>query len=154
MSPYRVMRKELCETLISHRTMFPVMGPLILNSTKRIANIEIIHKPRPFGKSNYNLYKLIKATFDNIINFSSFPLKMISFIGIMGISVSVISSIYYLSRYLIGGIGVAGWTSSMLTINFYGGLTLFSIGIVGEYLIRILFEVNGFPKYKIRKHYK
>ena len=147
MSPFRVMTGDLKDTIVSHTTMFPVMGPLVLASTKRIANVDIEHKPRVYGTSNYNLLKLIKATFDNIINFSSLPLKMISVIGIIGMLVSIVSSIYYLSRYLIGGIGVAGWTSSILTINFYGGLTLFSIGIIGEYLIRILFEVNGFPKY-------
>lgn len=154
MSPYRAMTKDLKDTLISHRTMFPIIGPLILASTKRIENIEVEHKPRVYGKSNYNLKKLISTTFDNIINFSSLPLKMISSIGVLGMSISIISSLFYLTRYLSGGVGVAGWTSSILTINFYGGLTLFSIGVIGEYLIRILFEVNGFPKYKIRKHYK
>ncbi len=153
MSPFRVLRKCVVDTLVSHRTMFPVIGPLILKSTNRIVNVEIQHNSRAYGTSNYTPLKLIKTTFDNIINFSSIPLKMISFLGLFGMFISVLLSVYFLVRYFIGGIGVTGWTSSVLMINFYGGLTLFSIGIIGEYLIRILFEVNGFPKYKIRNHY-
>ena len=154
MSSFRVMNSSLKDTLVSHKTMFPIVGPLILASTKRIENIQIEHKERVYGKSNYNLSKLIKTTFDNIINFSSLPLKLISFIGVIGMLLSVFITLYLIIRYLTGGIGVAGWTSNMLLINFYGGLTLFSIGIIGEYLIRVLQEVNGFPSYKIRKHYK
>ncbi len=154
MSSYRVMNASLKDTLVSHKTMFPIIGPLILASTKRIENIEIEHKERVYGKSNYSLSKLIKTTFDNIINFSSLPLKLISFIGVIGMSISIFITLYLIIRYITGGIGVAGWTSNMLLINFYGGLTLFSIGVIGEYLIRVLQEVNGFPKYKIRKHYK
>jgi len=154
MSSFRVMNSNLKDTLVSHKTMFPIIGPLILASTKRIENIDIEHKERVYGKSNYSLSKLIKTTFDNIINFSSLPLKLISFIGIIGMSLSVLITLYLIIRYITGGVGVAGWTSNMLLINFYGGLTLFSMGVIGEYLIRVLQEVNGFPKYKIRKHYR
>lgn len=130
------------------------MGPIILKSTKRIKNIDVEHHSRKYGKSNYNLLKLISTTFDNIINFSSLPLKLISWVGFMAFSFSVVSSMYYFVRFLIGGIGVPGWTTNVLLLNFYGGLILFSIGVIGEYLIRILFEVNRFPRYTIRKVYK
>lgn len=154
MSAFRIMRRELVDTIISHKTMFPVMGPIILKSTTRIKNIEVTHNSRKYGQSNYGLIKLIRTTFDNIINFSSLPLKAISTLGLMSFGISLLLILFYTIRYLIGGIGVAGWTTNVVLINLYGGLILFSIGIIGEYLIRIIYEVNGFPKYIIRKKYK
>jgi len=154
MSAFRILRREVVDSVVAHRTMFPVIGPIIVKSTSKIINIDVLHKPRKYGISNYRLLKLIRMTFDNVINFSSFPLKVISSIGIIAFGVSVILILFYLIRYLIGGIGVAGWTTNVILINLYGGLILSSIGVIGEYLIRIMYEVNGFPKYKIRKKYK
>lgn len=154
MSSFRILNRAVVNTITAHNTMFPIMGPIILKSTSRIKNIKVQHYPRKLGKSNYNLFSLIKMAFDHIINFSSLPLKMISVIGISSFIISLVLSLYFLIKYLIGGIGVAGWTSNVLFINIYGGLILFSVGIIGEYLIRILFEVNRFPRYYIRKIYK
>ena len=57
----------------------------------------------------------------------------------------------YLIRYFFTDAGGPGWTTIMVLLNFYAGLILVSLGFIGEYLIRILMEVNGTPKYKIRK---
>lgn len=154
MSAFRCLRRKLVETIIDHKTVFPVMGPLILKATKRIENIDVKHNARKYGKSNYNLYKLVKTTFDNIINFSSFPLKYISILGILTSGISFLIVLYYYIRYLLGYIQLPGWTSTILLINIYGGLILLSIGIIGEYLIRILQEVNNYPRFKIRQVYK
>jgi hypothetical protein len=61
---------------------------------------------------------------------------------------------FYFVRYFFTDAGVPGWTSIMVLLNFYAGLILISLGLIGEYLIRILMEVNGTPKYKIRKIYE
>ncbi len=154
MSAFRVMRRTVLETLLSHKTMFPVMGPIILKSTARIKNVTFHHEPRKYGCTNYSVAKLVQTTFDNVINFSSLPLKLISTIGLLALSFSISLSIYYLVRYFYGGIGVAGWTTTVLLINFYGGLLLFSVGVVGEYLIRILYEVSGSPRFRVRRLYR
>lgn len=151
MSSFRCLTRNLVNTLVGHKTMFPVMGPLILKSTARIENIEVEHNERKYGKSNYNLMKLLKTTFDNIINFSSLPLKYISVLGVSVSILSIIIALVYYIKYLFGYIQLPGWTTIVLLLNFYGGLTLLSIGIIGEYLIRILQEVNGYPRYKIRE---
>ena len=60
-------------------------------------------------------------------------------------------ALYFVCKYLIVGIPLPGWTSLMVMLNFYSGLILLSIGIIGEYLIRILKESKGSPRYSIRK---
>ena len=154
MSAFRIMRRELVETVLSHKTISPVIGAVILKSTNQIINVDVQHDKRKHGKSNYNFIKLIKATLDNVLNFSSLPLQTISLIGIAVSLVSFLFSMFYLVRYFFTDAGVPGWTSIMVLLNFYAGLILVSLGLIGEYLIRILMEVNGTPKYKIRKIYE
>jgi len=151
MSAFRIMRRELVDAVVSHRTISPVIGALILKSTNRIINVEIEHHARKYGKSNYNFLKLLKATLDNVMNFSSLPLQVISMIGIIVSFISFLLSIFLFVRHFITNDTLPGWTSIMVMLNFYAGLILILLGLIGEYLIRILMEVNGTPKYKIRK---
>lgn len=153
MSAFRILRRNVVDTILCHQTMHPVIGPLILKSTSRIKNIKVDHDERKYGKSNYNIIRLLKTTVDNILNFSSLPLKFISTLGLISFGISCLLILFYIMRYVLGGIGVAGWTTNVVLINFYGGLILFSIGIVGEYLIRIIYEVQGSPRFQIRKIY-
>ena len=154
MSAFRIMRRELVETIVSHKTISPVLGAIILKSTNKIINVDIRHDKRKYGESNYTLFKLLKTTLDNVLNFSSLPLQTISGIGIIVSIISFLFSIFYLLRYFFTDAGVPGWTSLMVLLNFYAGLILISLAFIGEYLIRILMEVNGTPKYKIRNIYE
>ena len=75
-----------------------------------------------------------------------------SILGLFSSFVSILLGIYYLIKYLTGpvGIEVQGWTTIVLLIIFYSGMILFSFGLIGEYLIRIIKEVSGHPRYTIR----
>ena len=151
MSSFRCLRRELVVTLLANQTRYPVIGPLILSSTRRIENVTVRHDPRKYGRSNYNFVKLVRTTLDNILSFSSLPLQIIS---IAGVCISLLSftlaGIYAIGHIIRGG-GVPGWTSLFLIINFYAGLGLLSVGVVGEYLIRILGESRGQPLYVVRR---
>lgn len=154
MSSFRIMRRELVETILKHQTISPVLGAIILKTTHRIINVDVRHDLRKHGKSNYSLSKLLKTTLDNALNFSSMPLQIISSIGFAVAIVSFLVSLFYAMRYFFLDISVPGWTSLMVLLNFYAGLILISLGLIGEYLIRILMEVNGTPMYKIREIYQ
>lgn len=153
-SAFRCLNRKLVDTLVNHKTFFPVMGPLILRSTRNIINVDIEHNQRKYGTSNYTFVKLIKTTIDNIINFSSLPLKYISMLGMISAGISFLMIIYFLFKYFLIGISQPGWTSVVLLINFYSGMILLSLGVIGEYLVRVQAEVNGYPKYVIRKKIK
>ena len=64
---------------------------------------------------------------------------------------SAVLAVYYLCKYLYVGVAMAGWTTIVLLILFFGGMQLLSLGIVGEYLIRILREVRSSPGFAIRE---
>jgi glycosyltransferase involved in cell wall biosynthesis len=153
MSSFRIMRRQLVDTILGYRSTSFVLGPIILKSTSNIINVDVNHNYRQYNSSGYSLTKIIKTTLDNIISFSSIPLQIISVVGIFASLISIIFAIFYFVQYFIADTIVPGWTTIIIFINFYGGLTLLSLGVVGEYLIRILKDASGFPRYSIRKTY-
>lgn len=153
MSSFRCLRCELVSALLAHRTRYPVIGPLILSSTRRIANVPVQHDARRHGVSNYRLGRLVRTTLDNVLNFSALPLQIISMAGVAVAGVSFIVGAVFLAIRLVRGTGATGWTSLFLAINFYGGLSLLAVGIIGEYLIRILGESKGQPLYIVRRQF-
>jgi len=84
-----------------------------------------------------------------IFSFSYLPLIIFRVLGIMALTVSLALAGYALYHKLISGLAVTAWASNLITVTFFGGLNLFGIGIIGEYISRIYNEVRGRPKYII-----
>ncbi len=150
---FRLLRRHLVDAISEHQTMNPVMGPLVVQNSRRLMNVTVEHHPRKLGTSNYTLLGLIKLSLDHVLNFSVIPLKIVSIIGIISALISVGLGSFYLIRYLTTDIGtqVKGWTTVVLLVTFFSGLMLFSIGLIGEYLIRIIREVSHAPRYVVRE---
>jgi glycosyltransferase involved in cell wall biosynthesis len=150
---FRLLRRCLVEAVAAHHTRNPVLGPLILRNTRALINVPVAHHPRSAGQSGYSLFKLIRLTMDHVLNYSTLPLKLVSVIGVCSFLFSFFLGLYYLGLYLITGstVEVKGWTTLVLLITFFGGLILLSLGFIGEYLIRIIREVNHSPRYVIRE---
>ena len=151
LSSFRIIRRELIPVICTHPTSKPIIGPLILKSTKRLANTEVKHHLRPHGRSGYRLLKLILLTLDNIFYNSTLPLKIFSVFGLLSSLASILIATYFFINYLLGAITVPGFMTHVLLICFFGGTSLFLIGLLGEYVIRILEEVNRPPRYIVRQ---
>lgn len=134
---FRALRADLSKLIISHKQSNPRILLIVFTITSHIGYIKLKHENRKYGKSGYTLSQLIELTIIPIIYYSSLPLRLVSFLGITVSGLSFITAIYYIMRYLMGGI-VPGFTTLTLMILFSTGLILFSFGIVGEYLSRIL----------------
>ena len=115
---------------------------------------------RPLGlnknKSRWTFKKKMKLAKDMIFSTSSFPIKMISWLGFFFSVTSFITICFYLYIRIFGnkhfcGITIPGWTSIILIISFFSGLILFSLGITAEYIWRIYEEVKNRPGYIIKK---
>jgi glycosyltransferase involved in cell wall biosynthesis len=150
-STFRIFNRRINDAIIQHKTYTPTISGLILKITKKILNIPVRHEKRKYGKSNYNTKNLIILVLDNLINFSTFPLKTISVLGIISSILSVILSAFYFILFLMGQVTQPGWITLILLVTFYFGLVLFSVGLIGEYLIRIINEVSKAPKYLIKE---
>ena len=103
------------------------------------------------GKPKFTLRKLFNLAFDGIISFSTTPLKISVYVGFIIALLSFLAGVYYIILKLTHGIDLQGWTSIMLAIFFIGGVQLFIIGILGEYIGRIYTQVQDRPLYVIEK---
>ncbi|MCD8238334.1 MAG: glycosyltransferase family 2 protein [Clostridiales bacterium] len=104
---------------------------------------------RAAGETKWNFWKLFKYAVDGIINFSQTPLSLASWGGIIMTIVSFFVMILLVIRRLVFGDPVAGWASTICFIIFIGGLQLFSIGIMGQYIAKIYIETKNRPHFII-----
>ncbi len=151
MGSFRILSKEIVEIMARNKSHNPTIGPILLSTTLNLKNVMVEHKERKVGKSGYNVTKMIKTTLDNIINYSTLPLKTISMIGIFTSFMSFVLSSYLIWKKLELNKAPEGWTSLMVLLLFFFGILLFSIGIIGEYLIRIIRQVNNDNQYTIKE---
>ena len=107
-------------------------------------------KERAAGESKYPLKKMLALAFNGISSFSVKPISMILGLGLLIILFSLLALVYALFSYFTGHV-VPGWTSLILSIWFLGGLQLFAIGMVGQYIGKIYIEVKHRPRYNIEK---
>jgi glycosyltransferase involved in cell wall biosynthesis len=112
----------------------------------RQATLEYVRNARRAGETKYPLRKMIRLAWDGIISFSDKPLRVSMNLGFLAIAVSFGVLAYGLYQHWTGNT-VRGWTSTMVTILFLGGVQLFTLGVIGEYLSRIHDEIKGRPLY-------
>ncbi len=148
---FRILHRSLVEAILGYRTVRPQFGPLILAITRKVANVPVRHDPRPHGRSNYNLFSLIASTRDSVVHASTWPLRFLSSFGFFCAVVAAMVGVVYLIRWATGGAGVAGYTSQVLLITFFGGMSLLGLGIMGEYVARIISELTGPERYQISR---
>ena len=101
------------------------------------------------GETKYSLLKLFMLAINASISFSKIPLRIISILGIVTSFMALIGGIAILVMKFISGINLIGWTSTAVLIMFFGGLNLFVLGIIGEYIGDIFDEVKNRPAFLI-----
>ena len=102
---------------------------------------------RVAGETKWSFWKLFKYAIDGIINFSQAPLSIASWFGILMTGFSFLLLVFIVLRRLIFGDPVAGWASTICVIIFIGGLQLFCLGIIGQYLAKTYMETKHRPHY-------
>ncbi|MFC1718248.1 glycosyltransferase family 2 protein [Candidatus Poribacteria bacterium] len=152
MSSFAIYRDKVIKYVVSIRSSYVFLPAFTFRSVSadEVATVEVNHDERKIGKSNYNLLKMFKLSLNLIINFSSLPLTLI---GIFGFITSVMSIGYgtmvFIKKVLDPDYGVTGWNSLIVAVTFLGGAILMSVGVIGEYLRRILTEISGREQYII-----
>lgn len=111
---------------------------------------EYERKKRAAGKTKYKFKQMLKLALDGIFGFSTKPLKLIGFLGVISLIMSFIILIYSIVSYILGFNSLnPGWTSIMVTLTMFSGVQLLSIWIMSEYVGRIYSETKGRPQYII-----
>ena len=102
---------------------------------------------RVAGQTKWSFWGLMKYAIDGIISFSQAPLDIASWFGFLMTGIAFLMLIFIVLRRLIFGDPVAGWASTICVIIFIGGLQLFCLGIIGQYLAKTYMEVKSRPIY-------
>ena len=148
---FRIIRKSIADALLSFNVPYPALGPMIINTTARVKNIEFKHEKRIHGRSNYNLRKLMKQFLSNFVGYSVLPLHILAFIGVIGVVISSFTGLIFLFRYIVGGIAVPGWTTLLLVLLILTGFTFLSFAIIGEYLLRVNQVSTNVSRWNVRQ---
>jgi dolichol-phosphate mannosyltransferase/undecaprenyl-phosphate 4-deoxy-4-formamido-L-arabinose transferase len=151
LSPFRMINRTTVDGMLAIRTPSPFIPALMFHISKDVVGVTFEHHYRSEGKSNYTFRKMLGVFNNLIIGNSSFLLKAIGYLGVIIAFFSLIYAALIVFEQLVNPTSIPGWTSVIVSILFVGGLLLFSVGIMGEYLIRIIAGVESRPSYVIRK---
>ncbi len=150
-SSYFAMKKYVKDEILKYTNPYPYLEGLVLRTTNKIKNVDINHKERKVGKSNYTLRKLLHLWVNGFTSFSVKPLR----IAIVCSFIFVISAIIITLAIIINKIKnpsvPLGWSSTMVVLLIVGSALTFILGLIGEYVGRIYISINNSPQYVVRK---
>ena len=113
--------------------------------------LEFENVERAAGETKWSFWKLVRYSFDGIVNFSDTPLRISSYLGLLLTGLSFVAIIIEVIRALVFGDPVAGWPSLVCIITFIGGIQLFCMGIMGQYIAKTYMEVKRRPHYIVKE---
>ncbi len=127
---------------------FPIMAKWV---GFHIGYLPVMHSERAEGKSSYSIRRLLSVAADNMIAFSNKPLRLMLQFGFYVVALSIIVSLFYLIRYLSGGIAVDGFTTMVISMWLLGGIIIMMIGMTGIYIGKTFDKIKGRPLYIVRE---
>lgn len=147
-STVRLMTRDYVSALLQHREHKTAIGGLWVLTGFAQRGVEFEKGSR--GTSSYSIGHRLVALLDSVTSFSERPLFLIFYIGCATLVTSVLAGILVLALSLRSRV-LAGWPSTIVSIWFFGGLIIFSIGVVGLYVSRIFIETKSRPYTVVRR---
>lgn len=147
---YRLMSRRALEGLAEFQEVNLFLRGIVPLIGYSSCTVEYERGERFAGESKYPLKKMLSFAFEGITSFSVKPIRMITTLGFLIFSISIIMLIYFLIVYLLGKT-VAGWTTIVISVWAIGGLQLLALGVIGEYIGKIYMETKNRPKYLIEE---
>lgn len=148
---FRLMSRPALNALREYREVNLFLRGIIPTIGFPSATVSYSRQRRLAGAPGYTLRKMLALAVDGITSFSSFPLRLVSVLGLLVFLFSLVLSGWALWVKFVAGNAIPGWTSSVLPIYLLGGIQLFSIGLLGEYVAKTYMETKRRPRYVIEK---
>lgn len=145
---FRAVRRQVVDEFLKFREKTATVFGLMYFIEKNYICVPLVRDPRFAGSSGYNLRKMLSLTLARILSFSMFPIRLVTFTGLLVSFVSLIVAIALIVRRLQGNVA-PGWTSTIVLTLFLFGLNFAFLGILGEYIGKIFIEVKGRPNFII-----
>jgi len=147
MADYRLMDRQVLEDILSFREEGLFLRGLVQWVGYKNTCIPYTCAERFSGTTKYTLFKMMKFAWHGVSSFSIVPLRIGILFGLIASAVSFASVLYAIMGKIIEGHTVPGWASSLAIISFLFGILFLFLGILGEYVGRILLEVRDRPRF-------
>lgn len=149
-SDYKLLDRKVVNVLLELPEKNTFFRALTFWAGFNTTTVEYEVQERAYGESKWSLISLMKYAITNATSFSTLPLQLVTFMGMISILFSIILAIQTMFKYL-SGTAVEGFTTVILLVLIIGGFIMLSLGIIGHYIARIYEEVKGRPRYIISK---
>ncbi|MEQ8857302.1 MAG: glycosyltransferase family 2 protein [Pseudomonadales bacterium] len=151
MSPFKLISEPVVRALIDLNPHKPFIPAMLAHITTDFMPVPIEHQPSAHGRSRFSLYRRLRQFSNLVIGNSNLLLRCVGGFGAMVACAGLLFAVYVLIRRILGYIQEPGW-ASLVSLNLvFGGLTLITLGIIGEYLIRILDSLQEKPAFVVRE---
>ena len=151
-SDFRLMRRNMVDAVLEmteyHRFSKGILSWVGFNTEYIPYTVE----ERASGESKWGFGKLFRYALEGIVSFSTFPLKLSTFVGLFSFVVSILYLIVVVCEKLFKGIDVPGYATIVVLVLLLGGLQLLCLGILGEYLSKIYIQSKNRPIYIVKEH--
>lgn len=148
---YRLIDASVVAALRSYPERERFMKGIFANVGYRTTILSYTRAPRAEGETKFNGRQLFKLALEGIVSFSTVPLKIWTYVGIVAALIALVYAAYIVAHTLITGIDIPGYASLITILLLFNGLILIGLGIQGEYIARIFIEVKARPLYIVRE---
>lgn len=151
LSSFRCVSGFVAREVIGYSGPFPYIDGLLLQVTQRIGSIEVRHEARQAGASTYTFRRLIRLWLSAWINFSVFPLRVATVLGLVLAFVGLVALCGVIFLWLTDRGPAFGWGSNTAALLVFSGVQLLLLGLIGEYIGRMFLAVNQRPQAVVRQ---
>jgi undecaprenyl-phosphate 4-deoxy-4-formamido-L-arabinose transferase len=148
-SAFRVLRTDLRRAFEDYRSPYVSIDVLLTWATSKFSFVQVSHRPREIGRSNYDFRALTRHAMTMVTGFSTLPLRLASVTGFCFTLLGLAVLVYVVAVYFLLGRAVPGFAFLASIVAIFSGAQLFSLGIMGEYLARIHLRMIERPTYVI-----
>lgn len=148
---YRVMSRPMVDSILSLQEYNRFSKGIFAWVGYETKWIEFENVERSAGETKWSFWKLLRYSVEGIVSFSNTPINMASYLGLILTGISAVALLFIVGRALMFGDPVAGWPSTASIITFIGGVQLFVMGVMGQYISKTYMEVKRRPHYIIKE---
>lgn len=151
LSSFRALRRSVVKKIEACKDRSRYMAVLMSWMGLPTVEIEVEHHERKKGNTKYSILNLLTLSWDLITGYSSFPLRMVTYMGLFGALLGFLMMAFLLFQRIVNGILIEGFVVLLAVFAFFAGVQLLSIGFLGEYLGRVHHQIQERPDYIIEK---
>ncbi|WP_075185811.1 glycosyltransferase family 2 protein [Teredinibacter haidensis] len=148
---YRLMDRKVVDVIKQLPEKDRFMKGLFCWPGFKSTTVEFERPERAEGETKFNMWKLWNFAISGIASFSTMPIRLGIYLGLMISAASFVYGLFIITKTLFMGIDVPGYASMMVAVLFLGGIQLFFLGLLGEYIGRIYKEVKNRPLYVVEE---